>query len=469
MKFPLLETLILLLATEGFIQIAEAGDGVPRAPDETPNYFQGEDRQDPNVLIPGGKARALKQPGLSIFVADTVVNNTDPSVKKSGALGAEEISIAVDPKNTDKIVITSISSGPDATVMLWQSRDGGVTWNKELTIDSPRTSGAAGCPCDRTAGFGQFRDLTGAFLAAPAANIARTARGELASPSGSYDDSNMNGFAQPVQFLAAINNAEQPLVTGRSTSAAGVSKNGSVANDDFKTTPPVWMAMAAGPDARMFAIGNHPTSVAAGAVNLGYRLASDPHSGAIYHLFQHRIKAGAGDSQNIDYMLNRSTDGGETWELNGSFEGIVVANADSTQPRPKFCTVNASLDGADQAAVDRQTGDVVYVYGNRDPVTGNNRLAMRRLSGDKHGGLAVGPEVFVTGQVQAAIPAVAITSNDSIGVFYYTCDGISFNGFPILSAHFSVSTDQGNSFIDNTLETFLSPATDDDDPRQRML
>jgi hypothetical protein len=71
--------------------------------------------------------------------------------------------------------------------------------------------------------------------------------------------------------------------------------------------------------------------------------------------------------------------------------------------------------------------------------------------------------------VQAAIPAVAITSNDSIGVFYYTCDCISFNGFPILSAHFSVSTDQGNSFIDNTLETFLSPATDDGDPRQRML
>ena len=51
-----------------------------------------------------------------------------------------------------------------------------------------------------------------------------------------------------------------------------------------------------------------------------------------------------------------------------------------------------------------------YIYGNRDPVTGNNRLAVRRLSDDKHGGLAIGPEVFVTGQVQAAIPAVAITT-----------------------------------------------------------
>jgi hypothetical protein len=31
-------------------------------------------------------------------------------------------------------------------------------------------------------------------------------------------------------------------------------------------------------------------------------------------------------------------------------------------------------------AVDPQTGDVVYVYGNRDPTTGNNRLATRRPS-----------------------------------------------------------------------------------------
>jgi hypothetical protein len=116
---------------------------------------------------------------------------------------------------------------------------------------------------------------------------------------------------------------------------------------------------------------------------------------------------------------------------------------------------------------DRQS-DLFYVYGNRDPVTGNNRRAVRRLSDNKHGGLAIGPEVYVTGQVQAAIPAVAITSNDTISIFYYTCDGIAFNGSPILTA-VSVSTDHGNSFIDNTLETFPSPATDDGDPSQRML
>jgi hypothetical protein len=193
-------------------------------------------------------------------------------------------------------------------------------------------------------------------------------------------------------------------------------------------------------DSRMFTNDIHHSSGSAGVVNLGYRLANDPRSGALYSLFQRRINAGSGGSQNIDYLLNRSTDGGQTWELNGSLEGIVVANADSTQPLPKFCTVNATLGGADQAAVDPQTGDVFYVYGKRDPATGNNRLAMRRLSDDTHGGLAIGSEVFVTGQVEAAIPAVAITSNDTLGVFYYACDGTSLSGFPILTAHISVST-----------------------------
>ena len=180
--------------------------------------------------------------------------------------------------------------------------------------------------------------------------------------------------------------------------------------------------------------------------------------GALYNLFQRWRNAGGGNSQHINYMLNRSTDGGRTWELNGSPESIVVANADSTQPLPKFCTINATLGGADQAVVDPQPGDVFYVYGKRDPETGNNRLAVRRLSDDKHGGLAIGTEVFVTGQVQAAIPAVAITSNDTLGVFYYVCDGTSLTGFPILTAHFSVRTDQGNSFIDTALATFLSLA-----------
>jgi hypothetical protein len=94
---------------------------------------------------------------------------------------------------------------------------------------------------------------------------------------------------------------------------------------------------------------------------------------------------------------------------------------------------------------------------------------MRRLTSNGAGGLNIGPELFITGQVQAAIPSVAVTTNRTIGVFYYTCDGVSLSGFPIITAQFSTSTDLGNTFFDNTLESFLSPAMDNGDPRQRVL
>jgi hypothetical protein len=240
----------------------------------------------------------------------------------------------------------------------------------------------------------------------------------------------VGGVAQPVNHLVVGSNPDQPwLLTGGKPGAVKKSENVYVAYDNFSDAPDMRVAVgAASPNPLQFTTDNL-SGFSTGFVNPGHRLAVDPNSGAVYSLFQRRINPGAGGSQNINYMLNRSTDGGVTWGLNGSPTGIIVANADSTQPQPKFCTVNALLGGVDHAAVDPKTGDVVYVYGNRDPGTGNNRLAMRRLTSNGAGGLNVGPELFITGQVQAAIPSVAITTNRTIGVFYYTCDGISLSGF----------------------------------------
>ena len=149
--------------------------------------------------------------------------------------------------------------------------------------------------------------------------------------------------------------------------------------------------------------------------------------------------------------------------------GIAIANADSTQPQPKFGTVNALLGNVDHAAVDPKTGDLYYVYGNRDAATGNNRLAIRRITTQDSGNVIIGPEHFVTGQVQAAIPQVAVTKNGTIGVFYYTFDGFSSDNFPIFTAYLALSKNRGATFINNKLVTFLSSAQDNGDPRQRVL
>src|SRR5262249_28085618 len=156
---------------------------------------------------------------------------------------------------------------------------------------------------------------------------------------------------------------------------------------------------------------------------------------------------------------NRTTDSGSTWGVNGSPTGIVVANADTTQASPKFGTVNALLGGIDHVTVDASNGDVYYVYGNRDAGTVNHRLILIRLTDDGMGGIIIGSPHFVTGQVQVALPSVAVTSNGTVGVLYTTFDGF-LAGLPQFTAHFATSTDQGTSFTDNTLLTFLSSDAD---------
>ena len=83
--------------------------------------------------------------------------------------------------------------------------------------------------------------------------------------------------------------------------------------------------------------------------------------------------------------------------------------------------------------------------------------------------MTVGPEHFVTGQAEAAIPSVAIASNGTVGVFYYTFDGFSGDNIPIFSARLAQSSDQGVTFSHQVLLTFLSSAADNGQPRQRVL
>ena len=73
------------------------------------------------------------------------------------------------------------------------------------------------------------------------------------------------------------------------------------------------------------------------------------------------------------------------------------------------------------------------------------------------------------GQVQAALPSVAVNDSGIVAVLYDTFDGFSGAGFPIFSAHLAVSRNQGSSFTDQVLETFLSPTTDNGNGRQRVL
>jgi hypothetical protein len=419
----------------------------------------------PEDLAPGGKGAVSSLPAL--FITDVAV--------AAGTNGGTEPSIAVDPADPDHIVIHAGFGGWNGNDFVWESTNGGVTWTQRFSIPPPPGGvGTAGCPCDTTVDYGRSDLLSGTFLTCVSDGMGGCTTtdvysGTTANPASAAA---WNWFTPMMGITQMTNNAlpgnaDQPWLMVNRDPTTAAQDNVYVAYDDFGSDPRgMRVAVSYGANPPNFTVDNASGNAPSG-VNPGHRLAVDPRTGFVYSLFQRCVANCGGDPKNIDYTLNRSTDGGATWPLGGG-SGITVANADSTQPTPKFGTVNALLGGVTHGAVDPNTGDIYYVYGNRDGA-GNNRLAIRRIFGDGMGGLTVGAENFVTGQVQAAVPSVAVKDDGTVGVFYYTFDGFSSDDFPIFTAHLALSDDQGGAFTDISLLTFLSAATDNGNAKQRVL
>jgi hypothetical protein len=404
-----------------------------------------------------------------LTVVDTVVNNTDPNLTNTDTFNDGETSIAINPRNPLDITITAFSGSWGATAPLWRSTNGGQTWTKLFTIPvPPGAGGTAGCPCDQAVDYGMNNVLFGTFLTFSPTDVYS---GTTTNPSSAAAWSwfTVAGVAQRTNLApTSVGNADQPwLVFGLGT-VNRASENAYVGYDDFGTNPVTMRVSASiGLEPPQFTSDQAVGTGGGCGINPGHRVAIDPRNGSVYSLRQNCIVNG--DPKTIQYILNRSTDQGTTWTLNGSPTGIVVATADSTQPTPKFGTVNALLGGVDHVTVDPNNGDVYVAYGNRD-ASGNNRLAIRRLFDNGAGGLTIGAENFVvSGTVTAALPSVAVTRGQSIvGVSYYTFNGF-VAGFPQFTTWLGVSTDQGATFSANQLATFLSPANDNGDPRQRVF
>jgi hypothetical protein len=444
----------------------------------------------PQDYSPGGKPALPLAPVSgtpifpSVYVADPVVNNTDPSLTNSDHFGDSEPSIALNPatcvepnvagtRGCQEIVLLAFSggwAGPGSFAPLWHATTGGILWTKENTIPiPPNAPGASGCPCDQTPDYGSDNQMSSTFLTAGSSGT-NVYSGTTTNPANGAQWNWLisGGVAQPTNSFG-VGSADQPWLLVNGDPANAAQNDVYVDYDDFSGAPDMRVAASYGLDPPKFTVDSLD-GFSTGGVNPGHRLTVDHRNGAVYGLFQRCSANCGGNPKTINYMLNRSMNGGMTWGLNGSPTGVVVATGQSTQPGPKFGTVNALLGGVDHAAVDPRTGDVYVVYGNRDAGTGNNRLSIVRLTDDGIGGLTIGPSFFVTGQVQAALPSVAVSndSKGSVGVLYDTFDGID-SGLPIFSAHLAMSSDRGKTFQDVTLETFLSPAKDNGDSRQRVL
>lgn len=500
---PWMGTLLLLAASAMPLRLGAQEPAQPNPPPETtstrsapPDLTSYVRPAVPQDYAPGGKpalplAQVSGRPIFpSVYLVDAVVNNTDPNLTNTDSFGDSEPSIALNPMtcaehgpigqsgDCREIVLLAFSGGwggIGSFAPLWLSTNGGTTWTKKFTIPvPPNAPGAAGCPCDQTPDYGQRNQLSATFLTATSAGATNVYSGTTSNPGDATQWNWLikSGVAEQTNSFG-VNAADQPWLQVNRDPDDEQENDVYVDYDDFTGAPNMRVAVSYGVDPPNFTTDSLD-GFSTGGINPGHRLAVDHRNGAVYSLFQQCVGTCniIDNPKTINYVVNRSLDGGFTWFLNGSSSGTVVATGQSTQPTPKFGTVNALLGGVNHLAVDPNNGDVYVVYGNRDPNTGNNRLSIVRLTDDGQGGLKIGTSFFVTGQVQAALPSVAVADDlrGAVGVLYDTFDGIDKgSGFPIFSAHLAVSFDHGMSFQEVTLETFLSPAVDRGDPRQRVL
>jgi hypothetical protein len=428
-----------------------------------------------SATSPAARAAETEDPGESGPESNygSVANLGDAGFMRVAATnGGTEPSIAVDPSNVNNIAIMSGFGGWNGNASIALSTDGGNTWTLQNSIPQPPgAGGTAGCPCDQQGDYGRDGTFYGTFLSFTPTDVYTGSSSNLASAaSWQWFTTGTPAVAQLTNAAAGSGNSDQPWLVTAPNPANLAQDNVYVAYDDF-TVSPVGMHVATSSNARPPNFGvNVNTGAGGGGINPGHRLAADKTTGVVYDLFQRFAGAGDDSSKNINYMLNRSTDGGNTWTLNGSATGWQVANADSDQPTAKFGSTNALLGGVDHLAVDSSTGEVYVAYGDRDSATNNNRISVARLQDDGSGNMIVASTSFLTGQVQAALPSVAVASNGTVGVLYDTFDGFTpSTSLPIFTAHLAQSTDHGATWNDRMLETFTDPNTDSGNARQRDL
>jgi hypothetical protein len=451
--------------------------------DFPPDFHQYIREALPEDLAPGGELalppEILGTGGLAngILIKDVVISNTDKNLKNTNRASNSEPSIAVNPTNPQEIDVLAFTAGWGTEAPIWHSTNGGNIWSLDLTIPDPTGLSATGCPCDQTPDYGRNNRLSATFLDVDHLGIdAYTGTTTDPTSAVAWKWWVENHEAQPTDQVGQ-GETDQPWLLVNHDPKMKSQDNVYVAYDNFDGAPDMRIAVAPGSDPPDFTIDNL-AGFSQGEINPGQRLAVDRTSGAIYTLFQQcpttvtNCNDIAANPKTIHWFLNRSTDGGHTWSLNGSSTGIQVASGQSTQPQPKFGTANALLGGVDHVAVDPNNSDVYVVFGNRDAKTANNRMSIVRLTSDGKGGLKIGTPHFVTGQVQAALPSMAIAKNTkgTIGILYVVFNGLDKKtGFPTYTAILAISDDHGLTFASNMLEKFLSPAKDDGDQRQRVL
>jgi hypothetical protein len=160
---------------------------------------------------------------------------------------------------------------------------------------------------------------------------------------------------------------------------------------------------------------------------------------------------------NVSYYLNRSRDGGVTWDFNGSsaIGGILVANGLSSQldnagtqaSNNWFARVN-DLRGNITAIASDKSGSHIYVlYGAQDN-TGTDRIYLTEFHPVGANLVASTPIVVSPASQRAALPAITVKADGTVVIMYET-----FGADGKVHIHIASSDDFGAS-IDSDIALY---------------
>ena len=364
--------------------------------------------------------------------------------------------VAVNPTNINDIVVSSFafSTPTNPNAALFYSTNGGNNWTLQFSVPSP--SANVGVPRDWTFAYDNAGTLHGAILGSDG-NIYQ---GMTANPAGGPGAWSYTGGGSPIN-MASRGRADQPwvalqggdvfvaytgLLGGRDERVAVSNNNGTT----FTMDNPIHND------------GPHPGSVVSGE-----RIATDA-AGNVYSIFGVGSNISRGVN-NVTYYLNRSRDGGTTWDFNpnSTIGGIIIDSGVSTQACFRtdqggtctqasnnwFAGVNNLLGNITAIAVDKTAAHVYALIGKQD-ANGTDRIY---LAAFQHAGtnLVKASEIVISPAFQrAALPAITVKADGIVVMMYET-----FADDGKVHVHIASSSDFGASISSDIEEYGFTPLT----------
>ena len=364
--------------------------------------------------------------------------------------------VAVNPTNIDDIVVSSFafSTPTNRDAALFYSTNGGNNWTLQFSVPSP--SANVGVPRDWTFAYDNTGTLHGAILGSDG-NIYQGMTANPASGPGAWS---YTGGGAPIN-AASRGRADQPWIALQGGDVF-VAYTGLSGGRDERVAASNNQGMTFTVDSPIHNDGPHPGSVVSGE-----RIVTDA-AGNVYSIFGVGSNISRGVS-NVTYYLNRSRNGGATWDFNpnSAIGGIIIDSGVSTQASFRtdqggtctqasnnwFAGVNNLLGNITAIAVDK-TGAHVYVLIGKQDATGTDRIyltAFQRTGAN----LVKSSEIVISPAFQrAALPAITVKDDGTVVMMYET-----YGDDGKVHVHIASSDNSGVSISSDIEEYDFTPLT----------